>query len=246
MGRWRYNNPATARRISTLVIGGYALNILAIVASSALGQVRLAILLTLPLIISPVAALFVYWTAPRSGWRGAWLIRLPVRLEELLPRMEAALRSSGFSIRRDEPSQKPRLAAELSGGAGFGRGTARVADAGRAREQSGPRSTAPAFDHSGGRGRYRIGARGARAAQGRPLPPRRVPEGRPPGGSAVSRRRPRIKGEGDADLVFREGSRPLGGRRLRPALQRFGREEHIASQLIPSRFSPRTMPSRPG
>ena len=122
MGRWRYNNPATAKRISTVVIGGYALNILAIVASFALGQVRLAILLTLPLIISPVAALFVYWTGPRSGWRGAWLIRLPVRLEDLLPRMEAALRTGGFGVRRDEPSQKPawlrnsRVVLDLAGG----------------------------------------------------------------------------------------------------------------------------------
>src|SRR3989442_9399157 len=122
MGPWWYNNPATAKRISTVVIGGYALNILAIVASFALGQVRLAILLTLPLIISPVAALFVYWTGPRSGWRGAWLIRLPVRLEDLLPRMEAALRTGGFGVRRDEPSQKPawlrnsRVMLDLAGG----------------------------------------------------------------------------------------------------------------------------------
>ena len=122
MGRWRYNNPATAKRISTVVVGGYVINILAIVASSALGQGRLAILLTLPLIISPGAALFVYWTGPRSGWRGAWMIRLPVRLEELLPRLEAALRSVGFNVRKDEPGQKPawlrnsRVVLELNGG----------------------------------------------------------------------------------------------------------------------------------
>jgi len=50
------------------------------------------------------------------------MIRLPVRLEELLPRLEAALRSVGFNVRRDEPGQKPawlrnsRVVLELNGG----------------------------------------------------------------------------------------------------------------------------------
>src|SRR5438093_427816 len=66
----------------------------------------------LPLLVLALAGipfgLVLYFTGPNSGWRGAWWIRLPRRLEELLPQIQTALQDAGLSARPTRPGPKSR------------------------------------------------------------------------------------------------------------------------------------------
>jgi len=108
MSRWRYNNPMAARRMSlaAILITGFLL--LATAVSYELGgRLWLVPLLVLALAGIPLG-LLLYFTGPNSGWRGAWWIRLPRRLEELLPQIQTAVREAGLGVRPTRSHPKSR------------------------------------------------------------------------------------------------------------------------------------------
>ncbi len=108
MSRWRYNNPITARRVLLAAILTTGLLLLATAVSFELGgRLWLVPLLVLALAGIPFG-LVLYFTGPNSGWRGAWWIRLPRRLEELLPQIQTALQDAGLSARPTRPGPKSR------------------------------------------------------------------------------------------------------------------------------------------
>lgn len=106
MSKWHYNNPATVWRVSAAAIivsiSFFAIAIL----SAALGS-RLWIALIIVLLLAWIFfGLTLYFIGPGSGWRGAWWIRLPRRLEEVLPRVKRALREQQADPQSNNPNSR--------------------------------------------------------------------------------------------------------------------------------------------
>jgi len=108
LGKWRYNRPELARRFSALAIGVTTAGAAAVAFCLFIGSrlwIAFGALILLAWLILP---LLLFWTGARSGWRGAWSIRLPVPMWALLPRVRTSLQSLGFDVRDDVETAKPR------------------------------------------------------------------------------------------------------------------------------------------
>ncbi len=108
MSKWRHNNPRIGRRLSVAAIAVTAVLLLATALSLEIGGRLWVIPLLVLVLAGPPFGLLIYFTGPGSGWRGAWWIRLPKRLNELLPSLQAALSDSGLRARLTTPHPRSR------------------------------------------------------------------------------------------------------------------------------------------
>jgi len=108
LGKWRYNRPELARRFSALAIGVTAAGAAAVAFCRFIGSPLWFVFGGYILGAWLILPLLLLRTGPKSGWRGAWWIRLSVPMSALLPRVRASLQSLGFDVRDDEETAKPR------------------------------------------------------------------------------------------------------------------------------------------
>ncbi len=108
LGKWRYNRPESARRFSALAIGVTVTGAAAVAFGLFMGSRLWAAFGALILLAWLILPLLLFWTGPRSGWRGTWSIRLSVPMGALLPRVRTSLQSLGFNVRDEKETAKPR------------------------------------------------------------------------------------------------------------------------------------------